>query len=206
MVGKLSKIDAARRQILAAIHIHWYLDEPLAVYTLAANAREVADALLKKAGRLRFGQAFQQAYGVPERALRDEINALRNFVKHADRTNDPPPDEVDTRSLDTLLMIACLDYMVLVGRQPMIFDMFMSWYAAIYPDGSGPFYREQADHIFPELAKADRAEQLVAARFVANQLGDLEEAKESDMTDDYRWSKLRGWSANERTSTGSNGR
>ena len=142
-------------------------------------------------------QPLTKTRGDPEETFRKLINAPRNFIKHADRDPDASFEEMTLKHVDTVVMIACMDYMVLSGRQPLMVDFFATWYSALYPADTGDLYRAPADRIFPGLAKMDRATQLMAARFPegneVNTAPDFQ-ATRSEMTDNYRWTKLRKWS------------
>ncbi|MGO7366358.1 hypothetical protein [Rhizobium leguminosarum] len=59
-MATIAKLDAARRQLLAAIHLHWFFIEPIAVYQLATNASEICDAILKKSGGTRIKQHVEK--------------------------------------------------------------------------------------------------------------------------------------------------
>lgn len=190
----IAKIDAARRQLLAAIHIHWYLDEPLAVYTLAANSWEVADALINhQGGKLRMIDQFVAAHGRPAKDFRDQLNGPRNFLKHADRDPDALLASISDEDCDSTVGVACLDYMVASGRSPYILGLFMTWYAALYPAKTGDFLRNEAEAVFPGLAAMSRKDQYAAARASATKWGKsplMADAK-NELTDNSRWTKLR---------------
>ncbi|WP_208247794.1 hypothetical protein WGT02_28390 (plasmid) [Rhizobium sp. T1470] len=58
-MGMITKIDAARRQLLTAIHLHWFFVEPIAVDQLAANASEICDSILKKPAARGLNSTYQ---------------------------------------------------------------------------------------------------------------------------------------------------
>lgn len=192
-MSSISKLDAARRQMLAAIHIHWYLEEPLAVYTLAANCWEICDALLKREGKLRMIDQFVAAHGKPARDFRDQPNGPRNFLKHADRDPDAVVADISDHDCDSTLAVACLDYMVASGRSPYVLGLFLVWFASIYPAKTGEFLRSEAEQLFSGLSTMPRKGQLAAARTAATQWGKspvVADAK-NELTDNSRWTKLR---------------
>lgn len=189
----LSKIDASRRQLLAAIHIHWYLEEPLAVYTLAANSWEITDALLSQTTKLRMIDQFITAHGKPARAFRDLFNAPRNFIKHADRDPTAIAPDITDEDCDAALIFACIDYMVAVGRSPFIVGLFVAWYSGVYPTKTGDFFRREADTTFPGLSTMSRKDQYAVARAAALAWGKSEVMAhtKNELTDNSRWTKLR---------------
>jgi hypothetical protein len=189
----ISKLDAARRQILAAIHLHWYFREPIAVYSLASNAAEICDTLLKKRDSFRLRQEIATISGCTEREIADLFNRPRNFMKHADRDPDAISPEIEDADCDAALLTACLDYMMTAGRSPYIFGIFVTWYSAIYPEKCGLFFREAADQIFPSLSVLNRREQVLAVRNLASSPvpSDAILHRSNELTDNWRWTDLR---------------
>ncbi|MCF6103847.1 hypothetical protein [Mesorhizobium muleiense] len=170
-MAEITKLDAARRQLLAAIHIHWYLEEPLAVYTLAANSWEIADALLSQTTKLRMIDQFVAAHGKPAKDFRNLLNEPRNFIKHADRDPFAVAPDITDEDCDGALIFACLDYMIIAGRSPYILGLFVAWYSAVYPSKTGDFFRREADLEFPGLGMMSRRDQRAAARASAAKWG-----------------------------------
>ncbi|GAA5663413.1 hypothetical protein Brsp07_01891 [Brucella sp. NBRC 14130] len=189
----ISKIDAARRQLLAALHIHWYLNEPIAVYTLAANSWEVCNSLLKKDEKIRILQEIVDVYGGTAKEIVGLINAPRNFVKHADKDPDAVFTDIKEDDCDAVILTACLDYMFANGRSPYSMGIFLSWYSAIYPDKTGDFMREIADLLFPNLGSKGRDQQKLAARTVlANPTPpQIFNDHRNELSDNYRWAQFR---------------
>lgn len=190
---EITKLDAARRQILAALHLHWYANEPIAVYTLAANSWEVCNSLLKRDDKIRILQEITDVYGTPPKEIINLINAPRNFVKHADRNPDAVFPDIKEENCDAVLLTACLDYMFANGRSPYIMGVFLSWYSAIYSDKTGSFMQETAELLFPELAFMDREQQKMAARSVLVQPTPplIFNDNRNELSDNYRWVKFR---------------
>lgn len=189
---QISKLDAARRQLLAAIHIHWYMDEPIAVYSLAANVWEICDALLARQNKIRILEEITSSQGIMPRAVRDLINAPRNFVKHADRDPDTAIDDFSHSDCDAILLTACLDYMFANGRSPYGAGVFVTWYSAIYPEKTEHFFRAEAEAIFPGLASDSRERQVQAARdFLQRPPQVVLNDVRNELTDNYRWSNLK---------------
>lgn len=190
---QISKLDAARRQLLAAIHLHWYFTEPLAVYSLASNTWEICDTLLKHMDKVRLLREISEVHGSTDREIRKLINEPRNFLKHADRDPDGTMQDLDAADCDAIVETACIDYMMASGRSPSILGLYLAWYSAINPEKTGGFFRGGADTFFPGLAERPRAEQIRAARKLAIQplpspvLND----PKNELTDNWRWASLR---------------
>ena len=190
---EISKLDAARRQLLAALHIHWYLNEPIAVYTLAANSWEVCNSLLKKDEKIRILQEIVEVYGGTAKEIVGLINAPRNFVKHADKDPDAVFPDIKEDDCDAVILTACLDYMFANGRSPYSMGVFLSWYSAIYPDRTGDFMRETADLLFPKIGSLDRDQQKLAARSVLTSPTppQIFHDHRNELSDNHRWARFR---------------
>jgi hypothetical protein len=104
---KLTKLDAARRQLDTAIELYFGERDPVAIHALAAGAFEVVTALCVHTGRS--DELFDLV--VPDR--RGEVlrwwRAAQNFVKHADRDPDAVL-EFDPEFTDVVLMLAVRRY------------------------------------------------------------------------------------------------
>ena len=82
-VTLITKLDAANRQLCAAIHLFFADGDAVAVHTLACAAREIYEKNCLKTGRTRMFDFVRS--GNPEHAERDlwnVLNAARNFFKH----------------------------------------------------------------------------------------------------------------------------
>lgn len=192
MTKTVTKLDAARRQLLAALHIHWYLKEPLAVYSLASAAWNVANDLLKRQGQIRSIEQIMRTHNLSERDAGLLIRASWNFAKHAD--NDPDAELLDfsDEDCDSVLVTACLDYAILSRRAPAAVQVFLVWYSAVYPQRTGKFMRDEANDLFPDLANIDRGLQVQAAReAVTNLTRKMAGDTKTDLSDNWRWVKMR---------------
>ncbi|MBP2459567.1 MULTISPECIES: hypothetical protein [unclassified Rhizobium] len=190
---QISKIDAARRQLLAAIHIQWFLLEPMAANQLAANAAEICDALLRNEGKLRIREQIEKVHGMSPKEAAALINVARNFAKHADRDPDALSDDLSSEDVDAVILTACIDYSMASGRSHYVIGLFISWYAAINPKKMGDMFYQPARELFPNLSGIGRAAQVAAARHVSKQLparGLIDHAR-NELTDNWRWVSLR---------------
>ncbi len=77
----------------------------MAVYTLASNAWELSNTLLKSENRTRIMDEVARANGSDPVDVARLINGPRNVMKHADR--DPMPElELTPAECDTIIMLA----------------------------------------------------------------------------------------------------
>ncbi len=197
----VSKLDVARRQLLAAIHLHWFLLEPIATYQLAANAAEVCDGLLIAMGRVRIKQRIQEVQGWSPKTISVLVNAPRNFAKHADKDPYDHMEDISSEDCDAIILTACVDYCIASGRSPIIFGVFVAWYASIYPEKTGEFFAMEAQTIFPNLKNAPRGEQIKAARshLLKPVNSEMLNDRRNEMTDGWRWNDIKKSGQNFRT-------
>src|SRR5580704_11433462 len=84
---RISKLDAARRQLRTAITLWFNNDDPVSAHTLACAAYEIVHAVSKARDPNRPDLLIDSAKVRPDK--RREVNALlrdgANFFKHADR-------------------------------------------------------------------------------------------------------------------------
>lgn len=192
-MDEITKLDAARRQLLAAIHMHWYCNEPIAVYSLATNVWEICDALSKRAKATTIADHIGDVHGLSFAEIKKLINAPRNFIKHADRDPDGSIADITHLDCDAIVMTACLDYMAASGRSPAIVGLFVIWYCAINPDRVGGLCREATPLYFPNIHGADRKDQVQAARVEALKPLPSEVLNNwrNELSDIWRWKPLR---------------
>ncbi len=83
---KVSKLDAAKRQLDAAIELWFYDQDPVAVHTLAAAAYEIIhDINLKKGGSV---DLLYDTVMIKDEYRKEYVDLVKkpgNFFKHADR-------------------------------------------------------------------------------------------------------------------------
>lgn len=190
---QISKLDAARRQLLAAIHLNWFLTEPIATYQLAANAAEICDSLLASMDRFRMKEHIRQVTGWNEKDVAALINTPRNFTKHANRDPHAVMDDISHEDCDAVIVTACMDYGIASGRSPLPVGVFLAWHSAIYPSETDGLFVGVAKQLFPDLQKETRETQVRAARkYLAGPAdGWLLNDARNEMTDAWRWSDLR---------------
>lgn len=105
---QLSKLDIAKRQLEAAINLHFSGGDYLAVITLAGAAEEILGKLLQRQGdRAMIDDLVEldkeMTGGRPFETIRKEANGARNSLKHA---NDPGEDQVTIEPGEAVAMLA----------------------------------------------------------------------------------------------------
>lgn len=194
MAQQVTKLDAARRQLVTAIRLHLDDRDPVSVYTLATNAQEVLSTLCEKRGVRSMRAEAAKTHGLSEKEIqRRLINEARNFFKHADKDPNAVWPDLKEENVDAVLFIPCFDLVELERKSPIEVQVFITWYGAVYPHKviSGSELQKAADDKFPGLASLPRSEQKRHAREMietALQDATLVAHPETDQREIGRWS------------------
>lgn len=166
---RLTKVDAARRQLATAIRLFFNSEDSVSVFSLAANAWEVVDSVCTHR-RIASMSAQARTYVAPGKDLKkDYINSpFRNFFKHADRDPEAVLEQFEESALDGVLFLAVEDYIRLCGRSPVEFQVFQLWYLVCHPEKvANERLKEVLDPaaaMFPEIAKLSRYQQIASGQ------------------------------------------
>ena len=166
---RLSKLDVARRQLVTAIRLFFDSEDPVSVFTLAANSWEVIDALCDKSDVDSICNESREHTPEGKDLKTDYINSpFRNFFKHADRDPEDQLDGFDEKKCDGVIFLAVEDYMRLTGKSPLEFQVFQLWYLAVYlekvSDDALERIVESTEHEFPNIRSLSREEQVLQGR------------------------------------------
>ena len=132
---KVTKLEAAQRQIDAAIRLLFKNEDPVAIHTIAAAALQILKDLAKKDNTQVWKMMNQCIRPEMRKTFRDEVeNKAVNFLKHADKDPDGILENVDEIINDLTLFSGCILYNDL--GHPWTHEMagFIIWYSAIFPD------------------------------------------------------------------------
>ncbi len=145
---RVSKLDAACRQLDCAIEL-WFADkDDVSIHTLAAAAHQIIYDINKKKG----GQELFFDSMTIKDEYRSEFIALvkknMNFFKHADK---------DPEGITEFVPIGSILFMLfsLVGLQQLgeslndVEDVFLLWLALHYPNWTREAYRKKLEQTFP---------------------------------------------------------
>jgi|ERR1017187_5105947 hypothetical protein len=107
---QVTKLDAARRQLFAALQLYFEDGDPVAIHTLVTAAHEILTVLVKKKGRLTIlDRAKALATPLFEKQLLESVRTPQNFFKHG--AKDPNASiGFDTGYMEFFLFDACLAY------------------------------------------------------------------------------------------------
>ncbi|HSH98895.1 MAG: hypothetical protein ACAH07_06100 [Methylophilaceae bacterium] len=129
---KISKLDAARRQVETVIRLYFHNGDPVSIHTLTAAAYNILRDLNKSRGGspmiLKEG-IFEQLKPEYHKEILGKINEAENFFKHADKDPDASLDFSPGQS-ELLIFEACEKYFQLTGEQVALFQIYRGWYLA----------------------------------------------------------------------------
>jgi hypothetical protein len=128
----ITKLDAAERQIVAAVQLLFSGGDPLAVYALAAAARELTTTMCEKRELPSLIDAIRDEH---PHMTRDQVigwaKKHANFLKHADRDHDKVLEGFEPTDADDILYIAVHDLGRLRGAKPVEAGVFELWFFAM---------------------------------------------------------------------------
>jgi len=127
---KVSKLQAAHRQLNVAIRLHLLEDDPVAVLTLAGAASRVFGDLVGQTKPDRWwDRKAWEATGISKRDYMEVMRRGQNFLKHADRdANDTL--EWSASDSESLMFFATLNAGEIDGISPSQ-QVFQLWFIAL---------------------------------------------------------------------------
>ena len=131
MRGRLTKIQAAQRQIQTAIDLYFLHGDLISVMTLAGAAEEICGNVLARDGKkniLSFmaDEVEKQGLNLTNKDLHNRASALRNALKHA---KDPDEDQFqfDEEAAVLMLVRAVVNYQLLGNPLTSEMTKFLAW-------------------------------------------------------------------------------
>jgi hypothetical protein len=150
---RITKFEAARRQLVTSIRLFFEDADSISVYTLGHAAWDVLDSLCQHEGKNRFRAQMAGANKLTEDKIKRIANHGKNFFKHADRKPEDVLEDFDDDLNDHVLIAATMDFGTLDSAKPMEVQLYPVWYFAVKE------IQDAANTMFPGLATADRARQ-----------------------------------------------
>src|SRR5688572_16198351 len=133
-VAGFSKIEAAKRQIDAAIRMHFHGYDPIATHTLASAGTRILRDLAEKKGK-DFHQSVRAfAESGTQAKYWQRMNSLANYLKHADRDPDSMFDGFEEEFNDGVLFTGALYYQDLGNEFSIEMTAIYSWFLGMHPD------------------------------------------------------------------------
>lgn len=171
---QISKLDAARRQIDAAVRLLFEGVDPVVVHTLVGAASVIISDLVEKQYPDRSWDKFaQDANKITTSEYFQVMRKPQNFLKHARDDSDATLD-FDSNDTESVAFWAVMN-LGNFGDLSIEASVLQLWYLASHAPTLDPEFEpyERALQIFGDLRNKSRAERLAVARSVlAEQLAD----------------------------------
>src|SRR5262245_13687418 len=157
----ISKIDAAKSQLMTAIELYFEDRDPISVHTLAMAAAEIIDRLCQAKG-LQSMRAHFMSQIIPKhrKEVGDALNKAVNFFKHASssRPNQVLKDFSDDRNISAIMF--GVDGLRQLGVETAEMIAFRTWQMVVQPDlFLNPPPREQVMVLVGDIWSKPRSEQ-----------------------------------------------
>jgi len=177
---------------VTAINLLFNGDDPVSVYSLAANAWEVVDALCEREGIDSISGQTREHLPQGRSLKHDYINSpYRNFFKHADHDPDGILRDFDESSVDSVLFLAVEDYLRLLKKSPVEFQVFQLWYLAIHVENLAADVLtevvESMESAFPRIRDLSRRDRLAMGRKVLEEAREDQELLKDNHTEATHW-------------------
>ncbi len=155
---QITKIDAARRQLEAAIKLFFHEGDPVAIHTLVRAAVGIIDPIQKlhgKIGPITSTEELFEQYVKDEylQSVRKKHRTPQNFFKHADKD----PDAIlnfDSSVIELELFFAINGYQSITGDVTALMMLMRTW---IYQSMPGMFKHEREARLFAMASMSIRA-------------------------------------------------
>lgn len=161
----ITKLGAARRQLVTAIRLFFDDREPVSVHTLAHASWRIIRDLCNFEERVTFLEVHAAKHDLALRDVYARARQFRNFFEHA--KEDPNAEiEFSDELNDDALAAATLDLFELCnGKLPVEAWALIAWFTAMYPDSipredeTVRFWRKVAADNFPRIREKSRSDQ-----------------------------------------------
>ncbi|MGD0276953.1 MAG: hypothetical protein ABSB79_13030 [Syntrophales bacterium] len=129
---KITKLDAARRQLETAIRLYFNDADPVSIHTLAGAAHNILSDLNNKYGGNPMIVSDFMVKDEHKVEIRKLINEAKNHFKHA---NKDPEVSIDFRPEvnDYVLFDSCEKYIELTSEKILYFIIFRGWFTYTHP-------------------------------------------------------------------------
>lgn len=162
-MADITKLEAARRQLVTAIRLFFEDGDSVSVYSLAHAAWEVVDAICAHRGLDRFRALTADANSASEMEIKRVASFGRNCFKHAKEDPEAVLKDFSDDLNDHVLISATFDYGTVAGTKPVEVQVFQVWYFAAHVEKAVSPEMDKiidaANRQFPNLAALSRREQ-----------------------------------------------
>jgi len=158
---RISKLDAAKRQLETVIRLYFFDGDPVSIHTLTSAAYNVIrDVNQKRGGNPMLVKEKTADFVKPEyrKEFRESLNKAENFFKHADKDHDQTLD-FNLDQSEMLILDAIFTYSNLTGETPPLFKIFQTWFVCDKPEMFDPpsEIKSWIAKTGPELAKIGKS-------------------------------------------------
>jgi hypothetical protein len=174
---RINKLDAARRQINAAIRMTFEGEDPVAIHSVIAAGHRIIRDICEQRGDiesyLRFTDWIAPGH---EREFWQAVNASANFIKHADK-DAADIHELDEEASDYMIIFATKWYKDLGNSISTEMNVFAAWWSLQHPNALKPEVLAQFEKaglggqvatLKSAMAVLNRADRLKAGRLFLN--------------------------------------
>jgi hypothetical protein len=132
---RVNKIEAARRQIDAAIRMLFSNEDSIAIHTLAMASFRIVRDLSEKRKENNMHKRIKSIFkpGM-EKEFWKELQVPANFLKHADNDPDGILENIKDEANEWVLFIACLYYKDLGFQYTPEMTVLVTWYFVLHPE------------------------------------------------------------------------
>lgn len=139
---RISKMEAAKRQLETAIRLWFFCGEPVSIHTLAAAAHQVLHDVGRKRGTATMLRGLPGVRPDAVDQLTRLISRYENFFKHADRDGSAALD-FNPEATEMFMLDAVLTYEALTKESVPILATFKAWVFLQKPQFMGDADREK---------------------------------------------------------------
>jgi hypothetical protein len=126
---RITKIDAAEANIIAAVRLHFGAGHPGPVLVLANSARETVAMIGQKIGADTNHAKIAAHLGITIQQAIAHLSKAAGFMKHGDRQMTEEFD-LNERDVEVALYLASLDFGVVAGGLPVEAQVYEGWFLA----------------------------------------------------------------------------
>lgn len=139
---KMTKLDAARRQLKTAVRLYFNDEDAVSIHTLVCASHEILATLKSIKGDFPMIMSDNLINEPYKKEFRRIMSAPKNFFKHADKDSDSTID-FNPKINEYFLLDACEAYELLTGEKEPYFIIYRAWFNAKYPEIMNlPHHRE----------------------------------------------------------------
>jgi hypothetical protein len=131
---RINKLDAARRQINAAVRMTFEGEDPIAIHSVIAAGHRIIRDICEQRGDIESYLKFTDWIAPGhERDFWNAMNASANFIKHADK-DAQAIHELDDEASDYMIVFAAKWYRDLGNATSTEMNVFATWWALQHPN------------------------------------------------------------------------